>query len=192
MMRPAARPQASWPGWPDSPGAGLQQGSLGGGLVLVQDTGGDAPPRADRDAGLLRPRPNIDAALPACRAAPGLPPRSPSRLAGTCDERCQPPAERGGVAGAQVNLVAGAADGEPHRLIGRAAVEVVLQGDGYLLRHRGLLVSGIGYLTVQDRPCGRSDRNAVSCQPPHRRTPRAPWGPSTAHVSAPGQGQMSV
>jgi len=51
------------------------------------------------------------------------------------DERCQLPAERGGVAGAQVNLITGAADGKPHRLIGWAAVEIVLQGDGYLLGH---------------------------------------------------------
>jgi hypothetical protein len=41
-------------------------------------------------------------------------------------------AERVGVAGPQVDLIAGAIDGEPDGLIGRAAVEVVFEGDGLL------------------------------------------------------------
>jgi hypothetical protein len=42
-----------------------------------------------------------------------------------CDERCELPAERGGVAGAQVDLVLRAADPEPHRLIRRASIKIV-------------------------------------------------------------------
>src|SRR5262249_14850164 len=53
-------------------------------------------------------------------------------------ERGQLLAEGGGVLGAQVDLIIGAADGEPHGLIGRAAIEIVLQRDGYLLGHRNL------------------------------------------------------
>jgi len=51
------------------------------------------------------------------------------------DERRQLLAESPGVLGAQVDLVAGAFETEPHRLICRAAIQVVFQRDGYLLRH---------------------------------------------------------
>jgi hypothetical protein len=48
------------------------------------------------------------------------------------------PAERGGIAGPQVDLIVRAIHGEPDRLIGRAAVQVIFQGDGYFLGHPGL------------------------------------------------------
>jgi hypothetical protein len=132
--------------------AGYQpgSGSLGGGVILLSHAGGDAP--ADRDALVFGPGPDIRSALAAGCGPPGpaaLPPPGP---AGVGDERRELRAERGGVAGAQVDLVAGAAEPEPDRLIGRAAVEVVFQRDGYLLCQPGLPASGIGYLTVQDRP----------------------------------------
>jgi hypothetical protein len=41
------------------------------------------------------------------------------------DEGGELPAERGGVAGAQIDLVVCAADREPHRLIRRAPVKIV-------------------------------------------------------------------
>src|SRR6266567_4154215 len=47
-------------------------------------------------------------------------------------------AERVGVAGPQVDLIVSAVDGVPDGLIGRAAVEVVFEGDGYFLGHPGL------------------------------------------------------
>jgi hypothetical protein len=121
------------------------------GFVLGNDAGGDPPPFADRNALILCPRPDVRATLPAGCAAPGSAARSPSRPAAVGDERCELPAERRRVAGAQVDLVGRAADGEPHRLIRRAASKIVFQRDGYLLRHRGL-PPAIGYLTVQDQP----------------------------------------
>jgi hypothetical protein len=51
------------------------------------------------------------------------------------DERCDLPAERRGVLVAQVDLIFGAAQPEPHGLIRRAAIKIVFQRDGYLLRH---------------------------------------------------------
>jgi hypothetical protein len=41
------------------------------------------------------------------------------------DEGRELPAERGGVLGAQIDLVLGAAQPEPHRLIRRAAIKIV-------------------------------------------------------------------
>src|SRR6266496_6328965 len=70
---------------------------------------------------------------------PGPAARSPSRLAGVFDERCDLPAERRGVLGAQVDLVLGAAQPEPHRLIRRTAIKNVFQCDGNLLCHPRLL-----------------------------------------------------
>src|SRR5215470_7376451 len=103
----------------------LRTGSLAGGFVLRNDAGGDAPPFADRDALVFGPRPDGRAALTAGCSVPGRAARSPARLARVGDERCELPAERGRVAGAQVNLVLRTADPEPHRLIGRAAMKIV-------------------------------------------------------------------
>jgi hypothetical protein len=54
------------------------------------------------------------------------------------DEGLELAAERLGVLLAQVDLVRRAVEGEPHRLIRRAAIKIVFQNDGYLLRHPGL------------------------------------------------------
>jgi len=43
-----------------------------------------------------------------------------------------------GVLLAQIDLIVRAVDPEPHRLIGRAAVKIVFERDGYLLCHLGL------------------------------------------------------
>jgi hypothetical protein len=51
------------------------------------------------------------------------------------DEGLKLAAERLGVLLAQVDLVCRAVEGEPYRLIGRAAIKIVFQNDGYLLRH---------------------------------------------------------
>jgi len=54
------------------------------------------------------------------------------------DERRQLLAERGRVLLAQIDLIVRATEGEPHRLIRRAAIKVVLQRDGYSLSHLNL------------------------------------------------------
>jgi hypothetical protein len=43
--------------------------------------------------------------------------------------------QRGGVLGAQIDLVVGAADGEPYRLGRRATIKIIFQCDGHSLRH---------------------------------------------------------
>jgi len=54
------------------------------------------------------------------------------------DEGCERLAELSSILGAQVDLVHGAADPEPNRLIRRTAVKIVFKRDGFLLRHPGL------------------------------------------------------
>jgi len=54
------------------------------------------------------------------------------------DEGRQLFAERPGVLLIQVDLVGRAADREPHCLVGRAALKIVFERDGYLRRHPGL------------------------------------------------------
>ena len=51
------------------------------------------------------------------------------------DERGELLAEGPGVPLVQVDLILRAAEGEPHRLIGRSPVKIILQGDGYLRCH---------------------------------------------------------
>src|SRR6266851_8979933 len=92
-----------------------------GRLVLLDHAGRD-PASADRDAVVFGPGPDLATALPACRS-----PRSPAcrpapRLAGVLDERRELRAEGPGVLLAQVDLVIGAVEPEPHRLVRRAAV----------------------------------------------------------------------
>src|SRR5712692_3048790 len=109
--------------------------SLGGGLVLLDHAGGDPAAGADREAVVFGPRPDLAAALPAGRR-PRRPARRPAaRLAGVLDERRELLAEGTGVLGAQVDLVVGTAEPEPHRLIRRAAIEVIVQRDGHFLSH---------------------------------------------------------
>jgi hypothetical protein len=70
-----------------------------------------------------------------CRLAAVRPARRPwaSGPAGMLEVGPELLAERGGVLGVQVDLIAGALEGEPDRLLGRAAGQVVFQGDGYFL-----------------------------------------------------------
>src|SRR5579859_1004786 len=105
------------------------------GLVLLHHAGRDAPMLADRDALVFRPGPYIAAALPAGPGTPRLAGLCPPGLAGVLDERHELLTERGGVLLAQVNLIVAAAEGEPYRFGGRAAVKVVFQRDGYSLGH---------------------------------------------------------
>jgi hypothetical protein len=70
---------------------------------------------------------------------------------------------------AQLDLVVGATDPGPGRLIRRAAVEIVIEGDGYLRRRRGVPAGDgaactvAGYLPCRDQP-----------QRPGRRCPPVP------------------
>ena len=61
------------------------------------------------------------------------------------DERCELAAERRGVLLAQIDLILGAIDPEAHRLVCRAPIKIILEFDGYLLCHHGLLAA-LGYL----------------------------------------------
>jgi hypothetical protein len=76
-------------------------------------------------------RSRLDAVRPGRRRGP-----RPARR--VLDERRELPTERRGVLSAQIDLVLGAAQPEPHRLIRRASIKVVFQRDGYLLCHPGL------------------------------------------------------
>jgi len=105
------------------------------GLVLRHDAGRDAPPLTDRHAVVLRPGPDVTAALTAGRGAPGPAHMCPPGLAGVLDEWRELPAERGGVLLAQVDLVIHAAEPETHGLRGRSAAQVIFQGDSYPLGH---------------------------------------------------------
>jgi len=95
---------------------------LCGGLVLVSGARRDAPAVADRDAASFRPRPDTVAALPARHTPPAPAALPPPGLAGRADERRELTAQRPDVLSAQVDPVRPAVDGEPHRLIGRAAL----------------------------------------------------------------------
>ena len=64
------------------------------------------------------------------------------RAAGVFDKGRDLLAERPGVLGAQLDLVAGAAEPEAHCLIRRAPIQVVLKCDGNLLCHPGLPTCG--------------------------------------------------
>src|SRR5690349_1381646 len=116
-------------------------GPLGSGLELLNDAGGDAPPGADRDALGLRPRPDAPAAVPAGCGPPAPAALSPPGLAGMLDERCELAAQRRSVLLAQIDLILGAIDPESHRFIGRALIKIILEFDGYLLCHPGLLAA---------------------------------------------------
>src|SRR5262249_58061188 len=88
-------------------------------------------------------------------------------LGGMGDERCQLPAERGGMGGAQVDLVTGAADGESHCLIGRASVKIVFECDGCLLCHPRLPGCGQLMCTVQDQLPWRAAATPLVARPSH-------------------------
>jgi hypothetical protein len=67
------------------------------------------------------------------------------------DEGCERLAELSSILRAQVDLVHGAADPEPNRLIRRTAVKIVFKRDGHLLRHPGLPRLQSVTCTVQDQ-----------------------------------------
>src|SRR5215467_7209637 len=87
---------------------------------------------------VFRPGPDLPGALTTGHGTgrPGW--LMPPGLAGMLDERRDLLAERGGVLLAQVDLIVRAAEGEPHGLIRRAAIQVVFQRHGYSLGHLGL------------------------------------------------------
>src|SRR5260370_15821027 len=89
-------------------------------VVLLQHAGGDAPALTDRQAVLFRPNPDIAAALTVRCGPPGTARLGPPRLAGVLKIGCEVFAERGGVLGVQVDLIVGAVEGEPHRLLRRS------------------------------------------------------------------------
>jgi len=93
--------------------------------VLLHNAGRDALAAADRDALVVRPRPDIAAALTARRGTGCV-----------LSQGCQLLAERPGIVLVQIDLVRGAADLEPHRLRCRAAVKIVFKRDRYHRCHR--------------------------------------------------------
>jgi hypothetical protein len=95
------------------------------GVVLLHHAGWDAPALIDRDAAVFRPGPDITAALTAGRGTPWPARWRPPGLAGVLEERGELLAKRGGVLLVQVDLIVCAAEGEAHRLLCRAAIQVI-------------------------------------------------------------------
>jgi hypothetical protein len=91
---------------------------FGGGVVLLHHAGGDAPALADCDALVLRPGPDIAAALTACRGPRRLTSWSPACFAGVADDGGELLAQRRSVLLAQVDLILRAA--EPERTVSSA------------------------------------------------------------------------
>src|SRR5579859_2505697 len=110
----------------------------GGGVVLLCHAGRDTPALADRDALVLRPGPDITAALTACRRARRPAGWSPRGFAGMLHEGGDLLTERSSVLLVQVDLILCAAEPEPHGLSCWAAIKVVFQRDGYSLSHPSL------------------------------------------------------
>src|SRR6266704_3643546 len=108
-------------------------------VVLLCHAGRDAPALANRQAVLLCPGPDITAALTA--GPPGPARLGPPGLAAVLNVGRELLAERGGVLGVQVDLIAGAIESEPHRLLRRAAGQIIFQDDSYFLGHRYLPTS---------------------------------------------------
>src|SRR5262249_61131499 len=98
-------------------------------VVCAGQVGREAAGLTDRQAVLLGRGPDIPGALPAGRGPPGPARRCPPRPAGVLNVGRELLAERGGVLGAQVDLIVGALEGKPHRLPGRAASQIVFQHD---------------------------------------------------------------
>src|ERR1700733_5096836 len=106
-------------------------------LELHDELGGY--PAAVFDVDALAPGPvpdlgGVRAALAGLAAGPGRTPRA-GLWPGRVDIRGERGAQRLGVPGAEVDLVAGAVQGEPDSAVGRAAVQVVDEQSLYLLRH---------------------------------------------------------
>src|SRR5216684_1555447 len=96
-------------------------------VVLLCQAGRDAAALTDRQALLLRPGPDVTAALTARCGPPGPAGRCPPGLAGVLKVGCELLAERGGVLGVQVDLIVGALEGEPYRLLRRATGQIIFQ-----------------------------------------------------------------
>jgi len=107
-------------------------------VVLLQHAGRDAPALTDRQPVLLRPGPpDITAALTAGCDPSGSASRCPPGPAGVLQIGRELLAERGDVLGVQVDLIIGAIESEPHRLLRRATVS--LAGVAALADHLDLL-----------------------------------------------------
>src|SRR6266487_178393 len=174
-----------WPSGPEPirglfgrPWMSLASGSFGGGFVLLNDAGGDAPAFADRDALVFRPRPDTTAALATGCGTPRPAALCPSSLAGMVDEGRELAAERRGVLPAQIDLILRAVQAESHRRIRPAPINIVFERDGGLLCHPGLLTA-ICYLHRTRSPAMPRQAQCRWCRPPHRL-----HSPSTAPRSA--------
>src|SRR5580658_10698362 len=104
-------------------------------LVLLSDAGREPPAFTDLDAVLFGPGPHFGA-VPAGRRRTPRPGTLPAAVpAGVIDKRCQLRAEPARVHSAQVNLILRRTEAEPHRLLRRAAVEIVFESDHGPGRH---------------------------------------------------------
>ena len=169
-----------------------------GGFVLLDNARRDAPALADCDAVVFRPRTDIAAALTARCGTHRPAALSPSSLAGMFNVGRDLPAEPAGVLLAEVDLVVGAAEPEPQRLIRWASIKVVFEFDSDPLRHHGLHDSGelsapykinrhpvitttlMGRLPHQ-APCRRSAGTLTA--------PPGSGGPVAAHQSRTAEGE---
>src|SRR5690348_16821430 len=109
-----------------------------GRMVLLDHSGGDAPPLTDRQTVLFRPDADITRALPVDHGPSRAARRCPPGPAGMLNVRRELLAQRGGVLGVQVDLIVGAVEREPDGLLGRAAGQVVVKDDAYFLDHLNL------------------------------------------------------
>jgi hypothetical protein len=129
MCERGSSPSASLTGWPGSArrgwfGLAVSQAwvrVVPRQLVLLDNAGGDAAAAAQRYALVFRPGPDVRAALPAGGSPLRPVPLSFARLAGVFDVEGELLAESTSAGGVQADLVVGASDPEPHRLIRGAA-----------------------------------------------------------------------
>jgi len=127
---------------------------------------------------------------------PGRRPRRPAcgaaaRLAGVLNERRELLAEGTGVLGAQVDLVVGAVESEPHSLFRRAAIQVVFQRYSDLLSHLSLQCRRTGFAAPLAAMIPHTIRNSADHTPvlgPNRRA--APE--DTAEQRRPGPGNADL
>src|SRR5215471_338498 len=104
------------------------------------------------------------------------------------DEGGQVLAERPGILLAQVDLVLRAADGEPHGLVSRAALQIVFERDCYLRCHSPSSLLRWATCTVQDQlPC-RGPRNAPEAGQPSQARPHGTVSAPACSFSAGSQG----
>src|SRR5215510_11773606 len=106
------------------------------------------------------PDPDITRALPAGRGPPGPAALGAPGPAGMLEVGPELLAERSGVLGVQVDLTVGAIEGEPHRLLCRAAGQVVFQRDGHFLGHPTLSLIAMVAAPYPGQ-CPSASRNAA-------------------------------